>query len=219
MVVSKNNAMLNTFAVDNIQNRPTIVKNHDGCKNVFDKLHHDVVVMTLAEDRSTRKVTTFVDVGDGELKFVANRSFKFDNIDNILDVFIIHDSFYVCYVNYLGWLKLSITPMLKKANQLSRKTRTVKILKVRELTFGRKVHLHAMPNLAVVKTPDKVHILDFASHDSVRKKSSIKNSIVTAFKGLVQWMLLQLTICFLIQNIFFTNKCYNEYKINSTSKT
>ena len=178
-MASKNNAMLNNFAADSFQTRPCVVRNYDGCKNFF-----DVVILTLAENRSTRKVTTFVDVGD-ELKFEAQRSFKISNVDNILDVFIIHDHFFVCYVNYLGWLKLCITPMVKPADDVSRKTKSIKLFKVRELTFGRKVHLHAMPNLAVVKTPDKIHILDFASHESVRKKS-FTNSILGAFKGLVQ---------------------------------
>jgi hypothetical protein len=47
--------------------------------------------------RSTRRVTTFFDAGS-ELKFLANRSFKFSNLDNILDVFIIHDSLFVCWL-------------------------------------------------------------------------------------------------------------------------
>jgi len=114
MVVSKNNAMLNNFASDNVQSRPSIIKNYDGCRNFF-----DVVILSLSDNRSTRRVTTFADVGD-DLKFVANRSFKVDNVDNILDVFIIHDHFYVCYVNYLGWLKLMVTPMVKAADEVSR---------------------------------------------------------------------------------------------------
>jgi hypothetical protein len=177
-IVSKNNAMLNNFASDNFQSRPSIVRNFDGCRNFF-----DVVVLTLTEDRQARKVTSFAEV-DGQLKFLASRSFKFENVDNILDVFIIHDHFFVCYITYLGWLKLSITPMTKTPNEVCRKTKTIKLIKVRELTFARKVHLHAMPNLSVIKTPDKIHILDFASQDSIRKKS-LTNTLACAFKGLL----------------------------------
>jgi hypothetical protein len=43
---------------------------------------------------------------------------------------------------------------------------------------------HATPNLAIIKTPDKIHILDFSSQDSVRKKS-LSESIKSAFKGMV----------------------------------
>ena len=71
-------------------------------------------------------MTTFVEANSG-FKFVANRSFKFDNIDNILDVFIIHDHFFVCYITYLGWLKLAITPLLKQVDQIVRKTKTIKL--------------------------------------------------------------------------------------------
>ena len=128
-------------------------------------------------------MTSFVE-SNGGFKFVANRSFKFDNIDNILDVFIIHDHFFVCYITYLGWLKLAITPMAKKIDEIVRKTKTIKLFKVRELTFARKVHLHVAPNLAIIKTPDKIHILDFSCQDSARKKS-LTNTIVKAVKGLV----------------------------------
>ena len=128
-------------------------------------------------------MTTFVEANSG-FKFVANRSFKFDNIDNILDVFIIHDHFFVCYITYLGWLKLAITPLLKQVDQIVRKTKTIKLFKVRELTFARKVHLHVTPDLAIIKTPDKIHILDFSFQDSARKKS-LTNTIVQAVKGLV----------------------------------
>ena len=110
MIVSKNNAMLNHFASDNFQARPCVVKNFDESKESF-----DVVVLSLTEDRQVRKVTSFVEVDSG-FKFVANRSFKFENIDTILDVFVIHDNFFVVYVTYMGWLKLAITPMLKLPN-------------------------------------------------------------------------------------------------------
>jgi hypothetical protein len=125
-------------------------------------------------------VTSFVEANAG-FKFVANRSFKFDNIDNILDVFIIHDSFFICYITYLGWLKLSITPMLKRVDEIVRKIKTIKLFKVRELTFARKVHLHVTPNLAIIKTPDKIHILDFSFQDCARKKSLTK----TLFKAVL----------------------------------
>jgi hypothetical protein len=46
MLVCKNNAMLNTFAADNGQNRPAVIRNLDGCKNFF-----DVVILSLSEDR------------------------------------------------------------------------------------------------------------------------------------------------------------------------
>jgi hypothetical protein len=65
---------------------------------------------------------------------------------------------------------------------VSRRSKTIKLLKVRELTFGRRVHLHVMPNLAVIKTADRIHILDFASQDVVRKRS-LAGSLVDAFKG------------------------------------